>query len=212
MKKITIGLADDHQLVLRSLSLLIDSFGGFTVTVEAHDGKMLIDKLALMKELPDIVLLDVNMPVMDGVATSAYICTHYPTIKVVALTMKDDDATIIEMLKTGICAYLLKDINPAELERALNEIAEKGYYNGDATNILHRRKMALKKDEVVLSAREKEFLQLACTDHTYESIAGQMGVSAKTVDGYRASLFQKLNVQSRTGMALEGIRKKLVEL
>lgn len=212
MKKTTIGLADDHQLVLRSLSLLVDSFSGFRVIMEALNGRVLIDKLALMKELPDIILLDVNMPEMDGITTSAYMGINYPQIKVVALTMKDDDITIIEMLKTGICAYLLKDINPTELEKALTEIAQKGYYNGDATNILHRRKMNVKKDEIILSSREMDFLQLACTDLTYENIAGKMGVSAKTVDGYRASLFQKLNVQSRTGMALEGIRRKLVQL
>src|SRR5580692_4944277 len=108
--KITIGIVDDHQLFLKSLSLLISSFPDFSIVIEALNGKDLIEKLEAKEIIPDILLIDVNMPVMDGLTTVKYLTEHYPVIKTVALSMKDDDATIIGMIKAGCCAYLLKDI------------------------------------------------------------------------------------------------------
>jgi DNA-binding NarL/FixJ family response regulator len=211
---ITLGIADDHQLFLKSLSLLISSLKDFTIVAEAMNGKDLIDKLESKKIEPDIILLDVNMPVMDGKQTAEYLTEHFPAVKTVALSMKDDDATIISMIKAGCCAYLLKDIHPDDLDKALHEIHTKGYYNADAANINYRRLLQHqdKQNDFHLSEKEKEFLQLACSDATYKQIASFMHVSERTVDGYRENLFKKLNVQSRTGMALEAIRRNLVTL
>jgi len=118
------------------------------------------------------------------------------------------------MIKAGCCAYLLKDIHPDELDKALHEIYNKGYYNADAANINFRRLLQhqQREDELHLSDKEKEFLKLSCSDATYKQIAATMHVSERTVDGYRESLFRKLSVQSRTGMALEAIRRNLVSL
>ena len=211
---IKLGITDDHQLFLKSLSLLISSLKDFTIVVEAMNGKDLIEKLESKKIEPDIILLDVNMPVMDGVQTADYLRNHHPAIKTVALSMKDDDATIISMIRAGCCAYLLKDIHPDELDKALHEIHTKGYYNADAANINYRRLLQHqdKQNELHLSDKEKQFLQLACSDATYKQIASTMNVSERTVDGYRENLFRKLDVQSRTGMALEAIRRNLVSL
>lgn len=211
---ITLAIADDHQLFLKSLSLLISSLKDFTIIAEAMNGQDLIDKLEIKKQEPDIILLDVNMPVMDGKETAEYLTQKYPAIKLVALSMKDDDATIISMIKAGCCAYLLKDIHPDELDKALREIHSKGYYNADAANINFRRLLQhqQREDELHLSDKEKEFLKLSCSDATYKQIAATMHVSERTVDGYRENLFRKLNVQSRTGMALEAIRRNLVSL
>ncbi len=151
---------------------------------------------------------------MDGVETAAQLTISYPLTKIVALSMKDDDNTIISMLKAGCCAYLLKDIHPAELEKALLEINDKGFYNSDALNLRYRRILMRPETEkaLTLSDREKQFLQLACSDLTYKQIAAQMNVLERTVDAYRKALFEKLKVQSCTGMALEGIRRNLVQL
>lgn len=211
---VKIGIADDQQLFLKSLGELIDRFTGFTVVLDGLNGKDFLRKLALQKQLPDIVLLDVNMPEMDGVATAKVMEQDYPDIKVVALSMKDDDTTIISMLKAGCCAYLLKDIHPAELEIALKEIYEKGYYNADALNIRYRRLLVHgeSKDQVSLNEQELSFLQFACSDLTYKQIAAEMNKAVRTVDGYRESVFQKFNVQSRVGMAMEAIRRELVTI
>ena len=214
MKPVMLAIADDHQLFLKSLSLLISSFQFFTIVAEALNGKDLLDKIKTLKQQPDIVLLDVNMPVLNGIQTAERLMQDYPAIKVVALSMKDDDNTIISMLKAGACAYLLKDIHPDELEKALTEIAGKGYYNADNLNVHYRRMMIKQNAEkaITLSGNEKTFLQFACSDLTYKQIASQMHLSERTIDGYREALFEKLNVQSRTGMALEAIRRNLVSL
>jgi DNA-binding NarL/FixJ family response regulator len=211
--KINIGIVDDHQLFLKSLSVLIESFPTFKIVLDALNGEALLNKLATAETLPDILLLDVNMPVMDGANTATIISSKYPQIKMIALSMKDDDVSVIKMIKAGCCAYLLKDIHPDELEKALNEVYTKGYYNADISNINYRR-LILKtnEQEIVFTERERTFLKLACSDFTYKQIAMQMHLSERTIDGYREALFQKMNVQSRTGMALEALRRNLVSL
>jgi DNA-binding NarL/FixJ family response regulator len=211
---IKIGLADDHQLFLKSLKLMIESFKDMQVIVEASNGKDLQQKLGALQEQPDIILLDVNMPGMNGEETAAWLSAAYPAVKVVALSMNDDDKTIIKMIKAGCCAYLLKDTSPDDLEKAVLQVHSKGYYNADAANINFRRLLQAQTGAEALNItdREKQFLQLACSDLTYKQIAAEMNLSERTIDGYRESLFNKLNVQSRVGMALEAIRKELVQL
>lgn len=212
--KINIAIADDHQLFLKSLGLLISQLPDFTIIAEALHGKELLEKLAASSVKPDIVLLDVNMPVMDGVTTAKELARSMPLAKVVALSMKDDDNSIISMLRAGVSAYLLKDIHPDELEKALLEIHKTGFYNADAANLNYRRLILSAKAEEgpAITEREKTFLKLACSDLTYKQIASEMHLAERTIDGYRESLFEKLNVQSRTGMVLEAIRKNLVLL
>lgn len=212
--KIPIAIADDQQLFLRSLSKLIDTFAAFTVTAEAVNGEELLKQIATAGEKPAIVLLDVHMPVMDGIQTAGALLALYPAIKVVALSMKDDDTTIINMIKAGACAFLLKDIHPDELEKALVEIDQKGYYNADAYNLNHRRLLSRSREEeqVHLSDRERTFLQLSCSDLTYKQIAAAMCLSDRTIDGYREAVFAKFNVASRVGMVLEALRRKIVHI
>jgi DNA-binding NarL/FixJ family response regulator len=199
---------------LKSLGFLICSLPNFELAVDALNGVDLLEKLKSNQVVPDILLIDVNMPRMDGVDTARNVNLLYPQIKMAALSMKDDDTTIIKMLQAGCTAYLLKDIHPNELEIALLEINEKGYYNADKHNVNHRRFVARSKDQeiVQLTLREKEFLRLACSDLTYKQVAMQMSLAERTIDGYREALFEKLNVKSRVGMALEAIRRNLVLL
>lgn len=212
--RINIGVADDQQLFLKSLCTLINTFDSFNVVLDAMNGEELLQKLAVSKEPPEILLIDVNMPVMDGVKTAHAISKKYPLIRMTALSMKDDDTTIISMIKAGCCAYLLKDIHPDELGKALLEIHAKGHYNADAANLNYRRLIIheQKRDYRALTQRELTFVQLSCSDLTYKQIAAQMFLSERTIDGYRESVFEKLNVQSRVGMALEAIRQKLVSI
>jgi len=212
--KIPIGLADDHQLFLKSLVLMLDTFQHYEVVVEASNGKDLQNKLQHVKTMPEIMLIDVDMPVMDGIATAGWLQANHPSMKLIALSVNDSDKTIIHMIRAGCCAYLLKDIHPNELEKGLQEVYTKGFYNADASNINYRRLLMSEKEEenLRLSEREKEFLQYACSEMTYKQVAFKMQVSERTVDGYRENLFQKFNVQSRVGLCLEAIRKKLVKI
>jgi DNA-binding NarL/FixJ family response regulator len=152
------------------------------------------------------------MPVMGGIETAEWIARRYPKIKLVALSQNDGEKAIIGMIKAGCCAYLLKDTHPDELEKALNEIYEKGYYNTDAGNISLMRYLQLEKEAPSFTDKEKIFLQLACSEMTYKQIADKMNLSERTIDGYRESLFEKFNVQTRIGLVLEAIRKGFVTL
>lgn len=210
--KISIGIVDDHQLFLKSLSLMLKSFKVYDVVVEALNGKELQEKIQQGAVVPSIMLIDVNMPVMNGIETAKWLSTNYPQTKLVALSMNDNDAVIIDMIKAGCCAYLLKETHPDELEKALQEIHAKGYYNADASNINFRRLLQSEKEAVHITDKEKQFLQYACTDMTYKEIAALMFLSERTIDGYRETLFGKLKVQSRVGLAMEAIRKGLVNL
>jgi len=212
--KINIGIVDDHQLFLKSLVLLIGNYSNCNIVLEALNGKDLQAKLPLAKHIPDIMLIDVNMPVMDGIATTTWMHKHYHRVKKVALSMKDDDMTIIKMIKAGCCAYLLKDIHPDEFEIAINEIATQGFYNGDLSNIDYRRTRKAEKENAPLDLSETdlEFLTYACSDMTYKEIAGSMNITERNVDYYRENLFKKFNVQSRVGLCLEAVRRELVTL
>ena len=211
---IKIAIADDHQLFLKSLSLLIETFNGCSIIAEAINGKELIETVEKNHFAPDIILIDVNMPVMNGVETASKLYHLFPLVKTVALSMKDDDFSIIKMLKAGCCAYLVKDIHPNELERALLEIFHKGFYNADELNLKYRRIVLSEKTETEkpVSAQELKFLQLASSDLTYKQIAAKMNLAERTVDGYRESLFNKLKVQSRVGLVLEAVRRGYVHL
>ncbi|SRR5260221_1954848 len=212
--KVNIALADDQQLFLKSLGTMINSFSSFQVVFDALNGEDLLRQLDSQSLIPEIILVDVDMPVMAGVETVRKVNAKYPLVKLAALSMKDDDTTVIQMIKAGCCAYLLKDIHPIELERALEEISARGYYNADFFNINYRRLLLQSppSTETKITSNEKKFLQLACSDMTYKQIASLMNLSERTIDGYRESLFEKLNVQSRVGMVLEAIRRKIASL
>lgn len=192
---IRIGIADDHQLFVKSVSLLLHAIGGFEVVLEAANGHALMDALAKSNQPPDIILLDVNMPLMNGIETAAALIKTYPLIKVVALSMNTDDISLIGMIRNGCCAYLMKDISPAELQKALQEVHSKGYFNSE--NMQHNmHKLMTQNTQDLFSEKELQFIKLACSDDTYREIAQQMKVSERSVDMYREKVFEKLLVLS----------------
>lgn len=212
-------LVDDHVLLRNGLASLIRSFGRFDVLFEASDGKDLIRQLKTSR-LPDIILLDIGMPEMDGYETACYLRRYYPDIRVLALTMVDTDSSIVRMLKNGAKGYVLKDIDANGLERALDSIADKGsYYSDTVTEKLidgvsqldapDRRHF---RDILLLNDRELEFMKMVCTEWTYKEIADRMYLSPRTIDGYRDALFEKLNVRTRVGLAMYAVKNGIVHL
>jgi DNA-binding NarL/FixJ family response regulator len=206
---IPVGMVDDHTLFIKSLGLMIESFGQYEVVAEAVNGKDFLEKIASQIRVPEIALIDVNMPVMDGVETAKRLNEKYPAMRLIALSMNDEDKSVISMFKAGCCAYLLKNTHPTELEKALREIIQNGYYNADASNVNFRRLLlrAAEKPEIKMTVNEAQFLTYACSELTYKEIAAKMNLSERTIDGYRESLFEKFHVQSRVGLCLEAIRK-----
>jgi two-component system invasion response regulator UvrY len=209
--KIKVVLVDDHILLRNGLRGLIDSFDNCIVLFEANNGKDFIGKLNA-EEIPEIVLMDINMPEMDGYETTLWIKDNHPDIKVLALSMYDNENAIIRMLRAGVKGYILKDCDPSELHYAINSIITSGfYYTENVTGKLIS--MVSKKDSTdELNEREITFLKLVCSELTYKEIADKMYKGARTIDGYRDALFEKLNVKTRVGLVLYAIKNGIVNL
>ena len=210
--KVKIGLVDDHQLFIKSLALLLSSFPNVEVVIDATNGKDLQQKMESAGVLPDIMLIDVSMPIMDGPQTAEWLRLAYPSMRLVALSMDDKEDTIIRMLKAGCCSYLFKDIHPNEFERAIAEVYLHGFYNPSISYQKLIDHTNAEAEAQKFNDNELQFLKLSCSDIPYREIASIMNVSQRTVEGYRATMFDKLSVQSRTGMVLVALRRGLVKL
>ena len=206
-----IAIVDDHTMFRRGLCSLINLFPGYTVVLDAANGNDFIRQLD-PDMLPDILLLDIAMPEMDGFALATWLKNNQPTIRVLALSTMDSDIAIIRMIKAGARGYLLKDAEPSELRRAFDDVLSLGYYYNDLVS----RKLLLSSGAGVqlerLTDREQTFLKLACSEKTYYEIAKEMFVSERTVDGYRDALFKKLQVTSRVGLVLYAVKNGLIQL
>lgn len=215
--KYKIAIADDHLLIAKALSGIIDDFKNFEVLYEVENGKVLIEKMMVKKNMPDVVLLDISMPVMDGFATAQWLKQHHPPILIMALSMQDDDESLIKMIKAGAKGYLHKNAHPAELEKALEALVTKGMYYPDwATSRVFAKLAAPETDRVgknviALSEREKEFLQYSITEMSYKEIAEKMFCSPRTVESYRDSLFEKLDLKTRVGLAVYALKNGLAQ-
>jgi DNA-binding NarL/FixJ family response regulator len=211
-----ISLVDDHTMFRKGLAVLINLFPSYKVLTEAANGREFIDQLD-PDHLPDIVLLDIHMPVMDGYTTAEWLKTNHPDIKVIALSTMDTDATIIKMIHHGARGYILKDADPKELQIAFEEILAKGFYYNEimtrkVIQSIHQGGQESLNTFAKVTDREMEFLKYACTEKNYQQIAADMFVSERTVDGYRESLFKKFNVTNRVGLVLYAIKNQLVQL
>lgn len=215
---VKVALADDHILLRNGLAGLINGFDGYTVLFEANNGQDLINSLD-RNNLPDLVLLDINMPVKDGFETALWLKQNHPDIKVLALSMYDNEPSIIKMLRNGAKGYLLKDTAPKEFKTALDAVMSKGFYYSEMVTgkLIHAvnnmdEPQQQKNPFSRLNEKETEFLKLACTEMTYKEIADKMFLSPRTIDGYRDALFEKLNVKTRVGLVMYAIRTGLVQV
>ncbi len=217
MQTYFVALADDHALIRNGIAGLINTFEGFRVLFQAGNGAELIENIK-PKAVPDIVLMDINMPKKDGYETTLWLKNNYPDVKVLALSMYDNETAIIRMLKNGACGYILKDAEPADLKRALHEIINRGFYyselvTGHLMNTIHKLDDNTEtKATLKLTEKEVEFLKYCCTDLTYHDIAEKMCLSPRTIEGYRDSLFDKLKVRSRVVLVIYTIKNAIVSI
>jgi two-component system invasion response regulator UvrY len=213
---IKIIIADDHNLFRKGLRNLIHSMGEeYMVTGEASDGEEVIKLLQTATSLPDIAILDINMPGKDGFQTIQWLNDNYPDIHVLIVSMIDREETIIRGLKMGAKGYLSKDVETVDLKRAIDAIIEKGFYYTDfmTGRLVHDLQRASSKNHLPeLNDRETEILKLACSELTYKQIADQLFLSIKTVDTYRDGLFKKLGATSRVGLVIYAVRNGIVQL
>jgi two-component system invasion response regulator UvrY len=208
-------LADDHVLLRDALATLINSFDELKVIAAASDGNNLIETIT-RGQIPDLVLLDLNMPKMDGFETAEWLQKHHPNVKTLVLTMYDSEIALIRLLQVGVKGFLKKDIHPNELKAALISVAENGYYySHNTTGKLasffqknHGNQSSIEK--AILTDLEIEFLKLASTELTYKEIADKMKITPRVIDSYRDTLFEKLDVKSRVGLAIYAVKNGIV--
>ncbi len=211
----TIAIADDHSLVREGIISLLDSLG-YKVSYACKNGKEVVDYCVENK--PDIVLMDISMPIMDGIAATAKLRESVPNTSVIALSMLDDDLTLIRMMRAGAKSYVLKDAPSNELDDAIKGVMENGYHYSSFVSgrLIHSLGTpvndSVEKVLETLSEREITFLRHACSGLTYKEIADMMCVSPRSIDGYRDSLFEKLDVHSRVELAIFAIKHHLVQI
>jgi DNA-binding NarL/FixJ family response regulator len=206
---ITLALVDDHTMLRKSMAALLRLMGGFEVIFQASNGKELIEYLE-HQTWPDLVLMDVSMPVMSGPETTRWLREHYPELKVVALSMVRSENTIIRMMSSGARAYLLKDAEPEELVRMLEEVHQHGFAHNEMVPSLPGRTVS--SQPIQLSDQEKVYMQWVCSEKSHKEIAELMQLSPRTIDGYRDSLLKKLGVGSRVGIVMYALQHGIVAL
>ncbi len=206
MKK-TIVIVDDHILIAKALQGIINNFAAFEVIYVCENGRDLIQNFESKAKIPDIVLLDISMPIMDGFETVGWLKEHQPDIKVMALSMQSEEKSVIKMVSNGATGYLLKNAHPMELENALTKLNDNGFFYPDwASKIIFSSLNKSKDSEIKISDREKEFLKYTVTELNYKEIADKMFCSPRTVESYRDQLCEKLELKTRVGLAVFAIK------
>jgi two-component system invasion response regulator UvrY len=214
-RKFKIGIADDHILVRKALIRLINSFEDYNVLFEVNNGNEL--KTSIIKAgVPDIVLMDINMPNGNGFDATAWLHKHYPLVKVLVLSMLSDEAVIIKVIKLGAKGYILKTMEPEELKTALDSIVKNDFYlpeviSGKVISGLQHNFDADKKD-IIVTEKERSFLQLLSTEMSYKEIAAQMFVSPRSIDEYKAILSERFHVKTRIGLVMYAVKNGLIEV
>jgi len=217
VKKINVIITDDHKLFRKGIIALLEDFDFIGETYEASNGAELLALLAKMKTLPDVILLDLRMPVMDGVEAHKKIRKLYPEIKVIILTMEDDEQYILHLISEGVNGYLLKNADPDEMEKAILKVVENGYYFSENISTMVVKGM-VKKDitealpNLDFSERELQILELICKEFTAAEIAEKLNLSARTVEGYRQKLIDKSGVKNVAGLVIFAVKNSLFPL
>lgn len=216
-KSIRVAVVDDHKLVRTGLIQMIRCIPGFEVVLEAGNGKEFQEKLHRLSA-PEIVLLDIKMPVMDGYETALWIHTHLPETRVLVVSMVIRDMAVIRMLRMGVYGFLSKDASTDDLQKALECITEKQYYVNElaGSRMFHYLSQQPQSPQPLphpeITNREFIFLRYCCSELSYREIAKRMHVSPRTIDTYRDHLFEKLQVKSRVGLVIFAIKYRLIEI
>ncbi|SDT56263.1 two component transcriptional regulator, LuxR family [Mucilaginibacter mallensis] len=212
---ISVAIVDDHTLFRKGIASLLAEFKEITILFEAANGIQLRQKISDVG-IPQVILMDINMPLMDGYESTSWLKTHHPEVKVLALSMFEDDQPVIRMLRCGAGGYLLKESKPVELLSAIQTIHKHSYYLNEMVSgkLIRSLQGDANSDSFKsgLSPNEATFLTHCCSELTYKEIADQMNLSPYTIDNYRDALFKRYQIKSRTGLALLALQHELVDI
>jgi DNA-binding NarL/FixJ family response regulator len=217
MNKIRLGIADDHKIFRNGLKATLEECPDFDLVVEASNGQQLLAQIA--STLPDVILMDIKMPEMDGIQTTAQVKQRYPHIKILALSMFNEDKYIVDMMKAGASGYLLKNAEPEEITEAISTVYQKDYYFNEHLSVTLIKQFAGNSPQnsanaslADFSEREIEVLRLVCQEYSNQEIADKIFLSVRTVEGYRARLFEKTRSKNLVGLVIFAVRTGLISI
>ncbi len=219
MRKIKLALCDDHTLFRVGMASILGQIHDFELILEAGNGQELIDRIP--RKTPDLVLLDLQMPVMDGTTTADYLRENHPLIKIIVVTMHDEDRMVLHLLEKGVSGYLLKDAEADEVEKAIRKVMDEGVYLNEFVSRAMHRRMTNKKDvdkpvgsffnsKIILSPREKEVLILICEGLSTNEISEKIFLSPRTVEGHRLRILEKTGTKNTAGMVAYAFKNGLI--
>ncbi|WP_298514543.1 response regulator transcription factor [uncultured Kordia sp.] len=215
---INIALVDDHLLFREGIKAIFQDESDKEIILEASDGQEFLDALHNAVVKPEVVLLDIRMPVLDGYETAKIILEKYPDMKIVILTMHQEERHIIKMIELGVNGYLMKNASSDEVIECIESVLEYDYYfNNKITNIMRKVMMYKGKGTPTtvihdLSERELEVLELICKEYTAKEIGEQLFISFRTVEGHRKNLLSKLNVRNTAGLVVFALKNEIVKI
>jgi len=216
MNKIKIAIADDYKIYRDGLKVGLSSDEGLDVIMEADNGEDLLK--GLENNSPDVIIMDLKMPIMDGMEATKAVRKRYPAIKVLVVTMYDDDKFIIHLMENGANGYLLKNAEPEEIRKSIHAVHENGYYFNDVVNKALLKKLVLKNNlkpsfnqNIDLSEREQEVLKLICEEKTAAEIGKEIFLSPRSVEGIRQRLIEKIGVRNTAGLVMFAVKNGLVD-
>jgi DNA-binding NarL/FixJ family response regulator len=216
MSKIRIAIADDYKIFREGLKVGLSADDNMEVMLEADNGEDLLK--ALENAQPDVIIMDLKMPIMDGMEATKVVRKKYPSMKVLVVSMYEDDKFIIHLMENGANGYLLKNAEPEEIRRSIYAVHENGYYFNDLVNKALLKKLILKNNlkpsfnqNVELSERELEVLKLICEEKTASEIAREIFLSPRSVEGIRQRLIEKVGVRNSAGLVMFAVKSGIVD-
>ena len=214
MDLIKVGIADDHKIFRKGVILSLRQYTNLSFIIEAENGDDLLEKLA--SEMPDVVLVDLRMPGKDGIETTKAVSKLYPNIKILILTMYEDERFVSHLMENGANGYLLKNADPSEIRKAIVEVMIKGYYLNNFVNRVLLKKSTNKSipslnSEIVMSEKEKEVIQLLCREYTAAEIAAKMEISARTVESIKDRLMERFGTKNTAGLVFFAVKNNLID-
>jgi len=216
MKKIKIAIADDYKIFREGLKISFASDHVLAVIHEADNGEDLLSNIE--KEKPDVILMDLKMPIIDGMEATQIIRKKYNDIKVLVVSMYDDDKFIIHLMEIGANGYLLKNAEPEEIRKAIYAVCENGYYFNDLVNKALLKKLVMKNnlvpsfnEDVKLSDQEHQVLQLICEEKTVSEIGAELSLSPRFIEGIREKLIEKVGVRNTAGLVMFAVKNGIVD-
>jgi len=218
MDIIKVAIADDHQIFRKGVILSLRQYTNIKFIFEAENGEDLIQKVSDNEDQPDVILMDLKMPVKDGIETTKYLNKHFPAIRIIILTMYEDERFVGHLMDSGANGYLLKSTEPSEIKKAISDVMRTGFYlNNFVNKVLIKKNYAKQKfnpnlnSEIVISEREKEVLTLVCMEYTAQEIAQKMEISARTVEAIKDRLMERFGVKNSVGLVFYAMKNSLID-